>query len=463
MSRNLIFKAALPMALVSGSLFGQEVFELHGYMRAGVGRSSNGGEQVTFVLPNTGTAPTGGPGYRLGNETDNYIELAMDVRAYQKGSTAFKLHFRPTFRQYYAARDASSDAGGNVDHSMMPNNNQQVYIREAWGEATGIFGSSGPFASATLWAGRRFYMRQDLHIRDMWYWNNSGDGVGIEGIDFGFGKFAYAFIQHDLGNVSGDWDGGLGGNAGHWPGSVQVDQYNRKGTVVGTHDLRLSDLKLWEGASLTLGFEYNDSRSKKSVENPGNSNVGVRYHAMLTHGLGWGDTRLGDNRIYATYGTGSTFWNWYNPDVKTSNNWHEVMDIFYLKPMKGFEMQGCLIYRKQNMDSNKAPDWTTNTWYSAGIRPTYFFTKHFSVAYEIGYDQLKFDNEKDYRHLNKQTVAVQWSPQANFWSRPSIRLFVTKGSWNNAANNWGPVDAGQFSGENKTKGYTYGAQIEAWW
>jgi len=114
MSRKLLL-AALPLLLAASPLFSQDVLELHGYMRSGVGRTSNGGEQVSFFLANTGGSPTGGPGYRLGNETDNYIELAMDVRAYEKGNESFKLHFRPTFREYYSARDASIDAGGAPD------------------------------------------------------------------------------------------------------------------------------------------------------------------------------------------------------------------------------------------------------------------------------------------------------------------------------------------------------------
>ena len=114
MSLNRLLKAAIPMALVCGPLLSQDVFEFHGYMRAGAGRSSNGGEQVNFYLPGATNDPSAGPGYRLGNEIDNYIELAMDVRAYDKAGTTFKLHFRPTFRQFNDARDASADAGGDL-------------------------------------------------------------------------------------------------------------------------------------------------------------------------------------------------------------------------------------------------------------------------------------------------------------------------------------------------------------
>lgn len=447
-----LIKAALPLALVCGPLLAQDVVEIHGYTRMGVGRSSNGGEQVSFFMANTGGAPTNGPGYRLGNETDNYLELAVDVRAYEKGNTSFKLHFRPTFRQFYQVRDASADAGGNVDNSKVANPNQMVYLRETWGEATGIFGNSGPFKDASLWAGRRFYMRQDLHIRDQWYWNNSGDGVGIENIDFGALKLHYAYIQHDTSNLGSDWNNGaiLGtvnpysqwvGGGGH--------------TIVGSHDLRASDIKLWEGASLTLGVQFNDARTKTGYENEGNKNNGIQYNVMLNQSGILG----GDNRVYATWGNGSTYWNWYNPDVKTENNWWHVMDIFYIKPVSNLEMQGVVQYRKQT--GKGTMEGTTNAWTSVGVRPTYFFTKHFSVAYEVGFDKLKFDNEDEARKLLKNTIALQWSPQASFWSRPVIRLFVTRADWNKNANNWNLIGEGQFG--SSLQGLTYGAQVEAWW
>ncbi|MFN7958801.1 MAG: carbohydrate porin [Holophagaceae bacterium] len=448
-----LIKAALPLALVCGSLAADDVVEIHGYTRAGVGRSSNGGEQVSFFLANTGGSPTGGPGYRLGNETDNYLELAVDVKAYEKGNTNFKLHFRPAFRQYYQVRDASADAGGNADGVKAPSPNQQIWVREAWGEATGIFGNSGTFKDASLWAGRRFYMRQDLHMRDQWYWNNSGDGVGIENIDFGFMKMHYAYIQHDSGAVqAGPWNDGAQTGAlnpySQWAGGNSA-------IAVGSHDLRVSDIKLWTGGSLTLGIQYNDARTATAKDNQTNDNKGTQFNVILNQAGVLG----GDNRVYATWGNGSTFWNWYNPDVKTENTWWHIMDIFYIKPAKNLEMQGTVQYRKQNGKGSMAGN--TNTWISAGVRPVYFFTKHFSVAYEVGFDKLKFDNEDESRKLLKNTIALQWSPQASFWSRPVIRLFATRADWNKNANNWNKVGEGQFG--TSLQGMTFGAQVEAWW
>ena len=452
MKRLSLLKAALPMALVCGPLLSQDVIEIHGYTRAGVGRSSNGGEQVSFFLANTGGSPTGGPGYRLGNETDNYLELAVDVRAYEKGNTNFKLHFRPAFREYYQVRDASADAGGNVDNAKGAGPNQQIWLREGWGEATGIFGSTGVFKDASLWAGRRFYMRQDLHMRDQWYWNNSGDGVGLENIDFGSFKLHYAYIQHDTGNLNNDWNNGAI-NGSLAPYSQWVGGGGH--TIVGSHDLRATDIKLWSGGSLTLGIQYNDARTKTGFENDGNKNKGTQYNVILNQAGVLG----GDNRVYATYGNGSTYWNWYNPDVKTENNWWQVMDIFYIKPVTNLEMQGTVQFRKQNGVGSMLG--TTNTWTSIGVRPVYFFTKHFSVAYEVGMDKLKFDNEDEARKLLKNTLALQWSPQASFWSRPVIRIFATRADWNKNANNWNKVGEGQFG--NSLQGMTFGAQVEAWW
>ena len=32
---------------------------------------------------------------------------------------------------------------------------------------------------ATVWAGKRFYQRHDIHISDFYYWNMSGPGAQV--------------------------------------------------------------------------------------------------------------------------------------------------------------------------------------------------------------------------------------------------------------------------------------------
>ncbi|RTL27176.1 MAG: carbohydrate porin, partial [Rhodocyclaceae bacterium] len=55
---------------------------------------------------------------------------------------------------------------------------------------------SGAFANARLWAGKRFYQRNDVHITDFYFWNNSGNGGGIENVDVGVGKLSYAYRRN---------------------------------------------------------------------------------------------------------------------------------------------------------------------------------------------------------------------------------------------------------------------------
>ncbi|MGC6746121.1 carbohydrate porin [Escherichia coli] len=43
-------------------------------------------------------------------------------------------------------------------------------------------------AGSTIWAGKRFYQRHDVHMIDFYYWDISGHGAGLENIDVGFGK-----------------------------------------------------------------------------------------------------------------------------------------------------------------------------------------------------------------------------------------------------------------------------------
>ncbi len=464
MKCNRLFQAALPMVLACGPMFAQDVFELHGYVRAGVGRSSNGGELASFYLPGCINNPSGGPGYRLGNEQDNYLELAMDVRAYEKGDTNFKLHFRPTFRQWNDARDASVDAGGNVDGSHSATQNQMVFLREAWGEVNGVLGSSDLLKDATLWAGRRFYQRHDSHMLDFYYWNNSGDGVGIENINVGLGKLSYAYIQADRNNVDGGWNGGLTGGA-HFPGTVQSDVYNYNGkVVVGSHDFRWSGLSPWQGASFTLGFQYNEPSVRKGTGSESFNNIGRRFHLVYTQSNILG----GDNKVYLTKGDGSTFWNWYNPEVNTKNNWWMVMDNFFIQPTKEFGLGVVALRRVQNEDDSQ-PGHRDMTWDSIGVRPVWFFTKHISLAAEVGYDRFKVSGDGSpadgqNRSMLKKTLALQFSPQSSWWSRPVLRLFVTRANWNKYATAWGrPSALGVFSDAQSQAGTTFGAQIEAWW
>lgn len=47
---------------------------------------------------------------------------------------------------------------------------------------------------ARLWAGKRYYRRQDIHINDFYYLDMSGYGAGIEDLNLGIGKLSVAYL-----------------------------------------------------------------------------------------------------------------------------------------------------------------------------------------------------------------------------------------------------------------------------
>lgn len=64
----------------------------------------------------------------------------------------------------------------------------QFYM--SWDKAPALNGGN-------LWAGRRYYKREDVHINDFFYWNPQGLGAGIEDVSIGKLKLSYALFRDD--------------------------------------------------------------------------------------------------------------------------------------------------------------------------------------------------------------------------------------------------------------------------
>jgi len=448
MTGKRILKAALPMLLVGAPLLADDTVDIHGYMRSGVGRSSEGGEQIAFglgIIPNPGD-------FRFGNEDNHYVELAIDVKAYEKGNTSFKLHFRPAYKESYSAQDGSYDRSGG-GNAFIPN--QKILFRETWGEATGVFGkSSEAFKDASVWGGRRFYQRHDVHMLDYWFWDNEGQGAGIENINLGFGKFHVAYIQQDVqGNI---------GSGGGVDIATPTGKY-----IMSTYDFRLSDIVTNPGGALTVGLTLQKPANLKTADNSGNTKGGYRVDLLHNQGGILG----GDNLAAFHYTVGSPLWGWYNADLTDKNKGWEFLDALYLAPTKSFAVCFVGLYRDLTIVTNVTAPGSTGSQKSMliGVRPAWFFTEHMSLEAEVGYEEVKRDKfyapGTSKSHLTKETLALQWQPKPSWWSRPSLRLFITNAEWGNDKNpnaSWQTYTPPNFA-STKTNGYTYGFQCEAWW
>ncbi|AVR95005.1 maltoporin [Pseudoduganella armeniaca] len=422
MTCNPLFKpmvAAMALAFACGAAGAAErdVEGFHGYVRAGVGNSNHGGSQSCYGLG--GVSMT----YRLGNECDSFTELGYtkEVAKADNGVSFVATVWGTAYKN-------SSDFG-----------DADLEVTKAYIEARGL-----PFLNGgTAWAGKRHYLRPDIHILDLQYINLNGTGAGIDRFPLGPGKISYAFFKdNDLNNVD--------------PVSGRVTD----STSASRQNILYEDLPVNPGGTIDIaatlitaegnddtthnGWQVSMFHHQKDVLG-GNNKFGLQY------GVGPG-TGIGGQCCDRMGGSGSTL---LGSDYKRVR----VFDELYLQPTRDFGVSLIALYQR---DKNGAAGDTT--WTTIGGRPSYAFTDNFKLQGELGVSRLKSDTIPGTARLTKLTIAPTIALSRDFWSRPELRLFATYGKWNDAAtplvnafNNGGPVYG------KDTSGFSYGVQVEAWW
>lgn len=132
-----------------------------------------------------------------------------------------------------------------------------------------------------------------------------------------------------------------------------------------------------------------------------------------------------------------------------------VLDHGLVNLSPNVDMLYAAIYEDRDLDNGQGQTWT-----SAGIRPTYYWSDTMSTAMELGYDRVDpQDNSRETAHLTKLTLAQQWSAGRGAFARPVVRAFVTYAKWNGEDYN----AASESVDDLEDNGMTYGLQMEAWW
>lgn len=382
--------------------------DVGGYIRALGGGNSESGDAACFKLAGAGSK------YRLGNECEVYGELMLGQPLARlndggsvKANVMFSL-FTPT-----------------SDNAMLTNNDSDLDVAQAYVSADKLAVLNG----GGIWAGRRYYKREDIHINDFFYWNPQGLGAGIEDVAMGGVKLSYALFRED-----------------------NEDQA-RKAT---RHDLQVRGIRANTDGELELGLSL-----IPDADLGGDSGWAftVQHRQGKVLGDGW-------NKLAVQYGQGpGTGLGGTGPLTNTSDmkRWRMVEGIYtQLTPKFGGMLTA--VYQK---DKSNVGD---QTWTSLGGRLTYGVSKNFKFQAELGYDRVK-PSGADERHLTKVTLAPTWAMKPDFWSRPELRLFYTYARWNDAAASAanGSTDSavaslsntGVFAGKNH--GATVGLQFEGWW
>lgn len=341
-----------------------------------------------------------GPGlkYRLGNECDFYGEFLLGQEFKAEGVT-YKANLMTNL----------FNPGTDTDDS-------KVGINQMFVEGKGFDVSP----NTTFWIGKRFYGRADVHIVDTFYTNMSGVGAGADGIAVGPGKLNLAFFRTDGGAVQ--------------PGTrLNAD---------------LTEIAVNPGGKLRV-----TATATHGNFTGGESGFGLSLQHDQENFLGLGGT----NRLWLQYAQGSAgldsnFGNLAAPSGTKS--FRIVESLTWQMGALGGQAQA--MFQNDKDDAGGKVDSMT-----IGGRASYALTKNFKLVSELGYSQKKPDGGATQK-LAKFTFAPTLATGPSFWSRPELRLYVTTAKWNDAANAAAGVGGITGIGDGKTKGTSYGAQVEIW-
>ncbi|ASL28402.1 maltoporin [Azotobacter chroococcum] len=411
MKRITVKKALFPLCALFVLPMTAQAVNFSGYYRLGIGGNSKGGTQSCFQLPG---APTK---YRLGNECEQWSELAWDHDiALADGSTLSgmvmggfynPIGHKPKFKD-------SNEHGGGFSRI------QQMFVE--WKNAAVLNGGN-------FWVGRRYYKRNDIHMTDLYYWNQSATGFGFDEVPIGDLRYSYVFSRKDNQNQ---------------------DPY------VTRHDFNVDGFKTNPGGEVQLGVSY--------LQEAGGSDKHSGWSVAVQHKQ---EGFLGGN--YNTFalqygegpGTGLGYTGDSNLD-KENKSWRMV-EYFDWQTTERFGGQFQLVYQK-----DVRPDGDNSRWLSFGVRPVYAFTETFKLSAEVGHDQIKATDGT--RKLTKFSIAPTWSPGGpGFWARPEFRIYYTYATWNEAAQRaateMNPDSALSETGAFGTDrhGSNFGVQVEYWW
>lgn len=413
--------------LVSSVLLSTSVLALdfHGYARSGIGWTSGGGEQSAFKVNG------GGAKYRLGNEAETYTELKLGQELYKNGE-----------KSIYLDTNVAYSVNQQVDWEATNPALREVNVQFK------NFADSLP--GATLWAGKRFYQRHDVHMNDFYYWDISGPGAGVENIHVGFGKLSLAVTRNT------EKDGAYSWNYNPMNKKWESSQEKNKDVYNDVFDLRLAGIETNKDGQLEIGFDFGNAHTKDgTVYEKGATKRG--YMATIEHTQG--NFFGGFNKFTAQYAKDAmTSWNTGHAQGSLATNKGHMLRLInqgVVQASDRVEVMYTLIYEKTDLDNKQG-----KTWYSAGVRPMYKWNETMSTLLEVGYDRIKDQITGKKNDLMKYTLAQQWQAGNSIWARPAIRVFGTYVRWNDTFDTVNRTEVGYKAKDGEFIG---GVQFEAWW
>jgi maltoporin len=327
-----------------------------------------------------------------------------------------------------------------IDGSAPSNN---LFVQQMW---AGL--KFNDWDGATVWAGRRYFKRHDVHSIDWFYWNPAqGQGaVGIEDVKAGgFGKLAFTLIRMEAGDAA----------------LPQANNISRG--VYMVPEVRLYDAPVNPGGTLELGLDIAIAYDQKvgGVDGLGDKRAGASPLITVQHNQA--NIFGGSNTLAFQYGsgafvrsTGDGANNQLLAGATTDFKQWRIIEHLVFNPTK--EISGAVVLVYQDISG---PNSSGGKIISAELRPAYQFTEHFKLAGDLFYQSINYDaSGVADANLMKVTVAPTLVLGSGYYARPELRFFVTYGSWNQGAADSGTIANGAF-GSTKS-GTSFGTQLEIW-
>ncbi len=399
------------IALCCQGVAAQDI-DFSGYFRAGAGSSSSNGAMVSYNKQKLG---------RLGNEDDIYLGLGLGTQ----------LAKTDQYDVYFQSRFVYQSDGSN-DWEAMDDSDTDFMFKEVNVAVKGLIPS---LPESTVWAGKRYNQRHDNHIIDTYYWNVSGTGGGIDYIPVGDGLLSVSAIRSDRKSQNFDDPG------------TKNNKLN-----VNIFDIRYKGIKLWENAELEVGLDY--GMPNESDEFTLQTEDGVMATGLVTYGGKWGK----NNTVfqYGTNGFSKALFNDhagknYFAEVQKDASAYRVMNYGLLKLTDDVVLAHSLFWTS-SIDDIEINQTTTQTTFSAVIRPEYSWDDNNKTVLELGYfDATTADDTP--QSASKVTLAQTWSPSKSFWARPELRVFATY---------FQDYEDDHAFGDNNDTEFQVGIQVEGW-
>ncbi|MBJ7425059.1 MAG: carbohydrate porin [Akkermansiaceae bacterium] len=422
----------------------QNYIDIAGYFRAGYGRSNKGGAQQAFGIPDLAK-------YRLGNEAENYGELAFAKTFFPAGLFGAKggemdgptarMTYRLSFYNPYDNYGSAADT--------------QFASPEVWGTVANVIPG---MPDAKFWAGERFYRRHDINMNDFYFWDMSGGGGGLEDVTLGNGKFAFAYV-------------GNGAESGITNGYDSPDPENLAGFSKSSFDFRYYDWAFLGGVG-ELGLVYSTASSGNDSDgNSADDADGLSLNLVKTDKEFLDKNSLNVASLQIGTGPAISFDSGFETFTTTAGSfirpapqeaWRfRATEQVVVQPIEQFSIGAVMLYQFTDYGID-IPD---QQWVSAGLRPIWEISETFSIALESGVDWASSTQGGDSAEggqggtLGKLTLAPQISIGNEYFSRPVLRAFVTYAMWTQGLQG----EIGGLDYNNSTSGWSWGLQMESWW